>query len=141
MHRRHFTQRTLALAASAWAGAARAQAQATNWPDRPVKWVLSQPPGSGQDNVARLLSDRLAKLWGQALIIENKPGGQNSIGAQAAVRAAPDGSTFYFATTAALVTNTDIGDVGRQFHDDRHARVLLAPARHHLDVFGHLAYG
>ena len=105
MHRRHFTQRTLALAASAWAGAARAQAQATNWPDRPVKWVLSQPPGSGPDNVARILSDRLAKLWGQALVIENKPGGQNTIGAQAAARAAPDGSSFYFATTAALVTN------------------------------------
>ncbi len=79
--------------------------RAQGWPDKPVKWVLSQPAGSGPDNVARLLSDRLSKSWGQAIVIENKPGGQNVIGAQTAARSAPDGYTFYFATTAALVTN------------------------------------
>ena len=79
----------------------RAQA----WPDRTVKWVLSQPPGSGPDNVARILSERLAKTWGQAVVIENKPGGQNTIGALAAARSAADGTNFYFATTAALISN------------------------------------
>ncbi|MBT9487934.1 MAG: tripartite tricarboxylate transporter substrate binding protein, partial [Rubrivivax sp.] len=66
MQRRHFH---LALAGSALALTTpllRAQA----WPDKPVKWVLSQPPGSGPDNVARILSDRLAKAWGQAVVIE-----------------------------------------------------------------------
>ena len=101
MQRRHFTQAALALAAGAATPALRAQ----GWPDKPVRWVLSQPPGSGPDNVARILSDRLAKVWGQAIVIDNKPGGQNTIGAQAAARSAPDGFTFYFATTAALVTN------------------------------------
>jgi tripartite-type tricarboxylate transporter receptor subunit TctC len=81
-------------------------AQAAGWPEKPVKLVLSQPPGSGPDNVARLLGERLGRQWGQAVVIENKPGGQNVIGAQAAARAAPDGYTFYFATTAALVTNS-----------------------------------
>jgi tripartite-type tricarboxylate transporter receptor subunit TctC len=101
MQRRHFT---FGLSASALAiGMPGAHAQA--WPEKPVKWVLSQPPGSGPDNVARILSDRLAKAWGQAVVIENKPGGQNVVGAQAAARSAPDGYTFYFATTAALVTN------------------------------------
>jgi tripartite-type tricarboxylate transporter receptor subunit TctC len=75
------------------------------WPERPVKMLLSQPPGSGPDNVARLLAERLGKQWGQAIVIENKPGGQNVIGAQAAARSPGDGYTFYFATTAALVTN------------------------------------
>ncbi|MBL8359708.1 MAG: tripartite tricarboxylate transporter substrate binding protein [Rubrivivax sp.] len=98
MQRRHAM---LALAALCAPRAARAQA----WPDKPVRWVLSQPPGSGPDNVARILSERLAKAWGQAIVIDNKPGGQNTIGAQAAARSAPDGATFYFATTAALVTN------------------------------------
>jgi tripartite-type tricarboxylate transporter receptor subunit TctC len=102
MQRRHFTHATLALAACA---ALPLAAHAQVWPDKPVKWVLSQPPGSGPDNVARILSDRLGKLWGQAVVIENKPGGQNIIGAQTAARSAPDGYTFYFATTAALVTN------------------------------------
>jgi tripartite-type tricarboxylate transporter receptor subunit TctC len=81
----------------------RARAQA--WPDKPVRWVLSQPPGSGPDNVARILGERLGKTWGQAVVIDNKPGGQNTIGAQAAARSPADGYTFYFATTAALVTN------------------------------------
>lgn len=101
MDRRHF-HATLAGSALALASPLlRAQA----WPDKPVRWVLSQPPGSGPDNVARILSDRLAKSWGQAVVIDNKPGGQNVVGAQAAARSAPDGLTFYFATTAALVTN------------------------------------
>ncbi len=101
MQRRHFHA---ALAGSALLGLAPAlRAQA--WPDKPVKWVLSQPPGSGPDNVARILSDRLAKVWSQTIVIENKPGGQNVVGAQAAARAPADGYTFYFATTAALTTN------------------------------------
>lgn len=101
MQRRHFVSTSLlAMAApQAWAQVKSA------WPDKPVKFVLSQPPGSGPDNVARLLGDRLAKSLGQAIVIENKPGGQNIIGAQAAARAPADGYTFYFATTAALVTN------------------------------------
>lgn len=100
MQRRTFTT---ALAASATLATLPARAQA--WPDKPVKWVLSQPPGSGPDNVARILSDRLAKGWGQAVVIENKPGGQNTVGALAAARSPADGYNFYFATTAALVTN------------------------------------
>lgn len=101
MKRRHFTQATLLFTMGSWLKSAMAQ----SWPDKPIKWTLSQPPGSGPDNVARILSDRLAKLWGQAVVIDNKPGGQNTIGALAAARSAPDGGTFYFATTAALITN------------------------------------
>ena len=105
MKRRQFTQATLWVAAGSYAGSFVSSVNAQSWPDKPVKWTLSQPPGSGPDNVARILSDRLAKLWGQAVVIDNKPGGQNTIGALAAARSAPDGSNFYFATTAALVTN------------------------------------
>ena len=101
MQRRHVT---LGLAAP-WLAGFSPLLQAQTWPDKPLRWVLSQPPGSGPDNVARILADRLAKTWGQAVVIDNKPGGQNTIGAQAAARAPADGQTFYFATTAALVTN------------------------------------
>jgi tripartite-type tricarboxylate transporter receptor subunit TctC len=100
MQRRHFVQAAVlsSITSHAWA-------QTSAWPDKPVKFVLSQPPGSGPDNVARLLGDRLTKILGQSIVIDNKPGGQNVIGAQAAARSAPDGYTFYFATTAALITN------------------------------------
>lgn len=97
-------QLVLSLAAASLATclpAARAQA----WPDKPVKWILSQPPGSGPDNVARVIAERLHKPWGQAVVIDNRPGGQNTIGAVAAAKSPADGYTFYFATTAALVTN------------------------------------
>ena len=94
MKRRHFTQAGLILVTDSLMTSAHAQ----SWPDKTIKWTLSQPPGSGPDNVARILSDRLAKQWGQAVVIDNKPGGQNTIGALAAARSAPDGSNFYFAT-------------------------------------------
>jgi tripartite-type tricarboxylate transporter receptor subunit TctC len=101
MQRRHFIQASLLASAvpAAWAQPNGA------WPDKPVKFILSQPPGSGPDNVARLLGDRLARALGQPIVIENKPGGQNIIGAQTAARSPADGYSLYFATTAALVTN------------------------------------
>ncbi|MBI2744879.1 MAG: tripartite tricarboxylate transporter substrate binding protein [Burkholderiales bacterium] len=101
MQRRHFIQASLLATAvpAAWAQGNGA------WPDKPVKFILSQPPGSGPDNVARLLGDRQARALGQPIVIENKPGGQNIIGAQAAARSPADGYSLYFATTAALVTN------------------------------------
>jgi len=101
MQRRHFIQASLLASAvpAAWAQPNGA------FPDKPVKFILSQPPGSGPDNVARLLGDRLARALSQPIVIENKPGGQNIIGAQAAARSPADGYSLYFATTAALVTN------------------------------------
>lgn len=83
---------------------ARAQGSAP-WPQRPVRWIVSQPAGAGPDVIARFVGEQLARLWGQGLVVENRPGGQNVIGAQAAARAAPDGYTFFYGTTAAMVTN------------------------------------
>jgi len=75
------------------------------WPAKAVRLVLSQPAGSGADNIARLLSEHLGKKWGQAVLVDNKPGGQNVIGAQLAALSPADGYNFYLATTAALVSN------------------------------------
>ena len=101
MNRREFAAALATLSAVG----ALPSARANGWPDKPVRMILSQPPGSGPDNVARVLGDRLARDWGQAVVIDNKPGGQNTIGAQAAARAPADGYNLYFATAAALVTN------------------------------------
>jgi tripartite-type tricarboxylate transporter receptor subunit TctC len=84
-------------------GATRAWAQ--EWPSKPIRMVLSQPPGSGVDTIARLLGEHLGKKWSQPVVVENKPGGQNVIGAQHAARSPADGYNFYFATAAALVSN------------------------------------
>lgn len=101
MQRRDFARAAM-LFPLAGSGLLRAQ---PGWPQRPVKFILSQPAGSGPDILARYAADRLARGWGQPIVIENKPGGQNVIGAQAAARSQADGYTFYYATTAAMVTN------------------------------------
>ncbi len=100
MKRRDFAGAALLLPL---AGALHAQAPA--WPQRPVKFILSQPAGAGPDILARYIGEQLARLWNQGVVVENRPGGQNVIGAQAAARSAADGYTFYYATTAAMVTN------------------------------------
>jgi len=81
------------------------QAFAQEWPSRPVKFIISQPPGTSPDIVARFLADRLSRQIGQPVVVENRPGGQNVIGAQAAAKAPADGYTYFFATTAAVITN------------------------------------
>jgi tripartite-type tricarboxylate transporter receptor subunit TctC len=81
------------------------QAGAQEFPSRPVHWILSQPAGSSPDISARLVADQLSKTWNQQVVVDNRPGGQNVIGAQAAAKSPADGYTYYFATTAALVSN------------------------------------
>lgn len=83
-----------------------AVAQTSPWPNRPIKWIVSQAAGSGPDIVARYIAESLSKALGQTVVIDNRPGGQNVIGALAAARAAPDGYTFFYGTTAAMVTNS-----------------------------------
>ncbi len=78
---------------------------AQEWPARPVKFIVSQAPGTSPDITARYLADRLSRLWNHQVVVENRPGGQNVPGAQAAARSAPDGYTFFYATTAAIVAN------------------------------------
>lgn len=82
-----------------------AHAQSAAWPSKPVRIILSQAAGTSPDISARLIADRLGRLWGQGLVIENRAGGQNVIGAQAAAHAAPDGYSLFYATTAAIITN------------------------------------
>ena len=91
------------VASTLWLAFGNAIAQ--DFPSRPVHWILSQPPGSSPDISARLIADGLSKGWSQQVVVDNRPGGQNVIGAQAAAKSAPDGYSYYFATTAALVSN------------------------------------
>ena len=81
------------------------QANAQEWPARPLRFIVSQAPGTSPDITARYLADRLSRALGQQVVVENRPGGQNVIGAQAAAKAAPDGYTYFYATTAAIITN------------------------------------
>lgn len=93
-----------ALALGLAGGLHTAKAQ-SNWPQRPITLIVSQSAGASPDVFARLLGEKLHGVLKQPVIIENKPGAGNAIGAQAAARAAPDGYTFFFATSAAMTMN------------------------------------
>ena len=91
-----FTRRGLmALAAiGLLAGQSAVHAQAGKFPDRPVKLIVTYPPGGSSDLMARVMGQKLSEIWGQPVIIESKPGAAGSIGMEFAARQANDGYTF-----------------------------------------------
>jgi len=78
------------------------QALPQSWPQRPVKFILSLGPGSGADLGARLYADRLNKLWGQPVVVENRPGGDGVIAINAVIYAKDD-HTLLWGPTANFV--------------------------------------
>jgi tripartite-type tricarboxylate transporter receptor subunit TctC len=80
------------------AGHAAAQA----FPAKSVTLVVPFAPAGGADTLARILAPRLSAMWGQSVIVENKPGARGPIGAELVAYAAPDGYTLVMASTAAI---------------------------------------
>ena len=70
------------------------QAAEAPYPARPVRIVVTNTAGSGADVVTRLVGDRLTKIWGQQVVIDNRAGASGNLGAEIVARAAPDGYTL-----------------------------------------------
>jgi tripartite-type tricarboxylate transporter receptor subunit TctC len=77
-----------------------AQASAADYPTRPVRWIVPYPAGGSTDILARIIGQYLSERLGQQVVIENRPGGGNNIGTEAAVHAAPDGYTLLLVNPA-----------------------------------------
>lgn len=75
-------------------GLFQAQAQAQAFPTKPVKLVVTYPPGGSSDLMARIMGQKLTEVWGQPVIIESKPGAAGSIGMEFTARQPADGYTF-----------------------------------------------
>jgi tripartite-type tricarboxylate transporter receptor subunit TctC len=75
------------------------------WPTRPIKLIVATGPGLATDIMARLLADGVSRTLGQPVFVENVPGASGILGAQAAARAAPDGTIFFFANASGLTSN------------------------------------
>ncbi len=78
-------------------------AQASPYPNKPVKIIVPFAPGGGSDFIARLLSQRLTEKLGQPVIIDNKPGAGGNVGAELALRAPADGYTLLLAAAGYTV--------------------------------------
>jgi tripartite-type tricarboxylate transporter receptor subunit TctC len=82
-----------------------AVAQSADFPNRPVKIVVPFPAGGPTDINMRILGQKLSEIWGQGVVIENRPGANTGIAATAVAKSAPDGYTLLAAMDTTLVMN------------------------------------
>jgi tripartite-type tricarboxylate transporter receptor subunit TctC len=75
-----------------------AQAGATAFPDKPLRIVVTFTTGGAPDLLARILSEKLSNVWGQAIVVDNKPGAGGNTGADFVAKAPPDGYTIVVGT-------------------------------------------
>jgi len=97
--RRRITLASVALAA------APAFAQ-TAWPPRPVRIVVPFTPGTGMDILARTLAPHLQAAWGQAIVVDNRPGASGNLGAGAVAKSPPDGLTLLMGVNTLATTGS-----------------------------------
>jgi len=87
---------------------ARGAAAQGNWPSRPVRFIVSFTPGGTTDIIARLLGATLTEVWGQSVVIENRPGAGGNIGSEHVARATPDGYTLLVGSVGPLAVNQSL---------------------------------
>jgi tripartite-type tricarboxylate transporter receptor subunit TctC len=91
----------LALAASV--------AAAQTFPERPVRIIVPLPPGGSPDTIARSLAQGLQGVWSQPVVVENRTGGSQNIGADAVAKSAPDGHTWFLSPDNVFAVNPHLG--------------------------------
>jgi len=90
------------VCALAWAAAAQAQ----GWPTQPVKIVVPFSPGTGMDILARTVGPKLAEMWGQPVVVDNRPGASGNLGANQVAKSAPDGYTLVMGASTLIINKT-----------------------------------
>ena len=102
-------QTLLALAAAVGIAALPCVAQTTVWPNKPVRIVVTFPPGGAPDTLARILAEKWGAL-GQPITVDNKPGAGGNIGGDFVAKSAPDGATLVVGTVGTHAINASLYD-------------------------------
>ena len=97
------------LAAGTFAATPLGRAVAQSWPGKPVRIVVPFTPGTGMDILARTLAPHFQAAWGQAIVVENRPGASGNLGANAVAKASADGLTLLMGVNT-LVINPALYD-------------------------------
>ena len=98
--------KALLVAAALLAGSLPASAQP--YPNRPLRIVVPFPPGGGTDIGTRIVAQKLQEAWGQAVIVENKPGAAGIVGTELTAKSAPDGYTFMMGNIGTHAINVSL---------------------------------
>jgi tripartite-type tricarboxylate transporter receptor subunit TctC len=110
------------LAGALLAGAALAQA----WPSKPVKLIVTYPPGGSSDLLARVFGAKLSEVWAQPVVVESKPGAAGSIGMDYAAKQANDGYSFVVGNIGPAAVNPLLSKVPYNVERDFVAISLIA---------------
>lgn len=93
----------VAQAPAAGQGQAASAAPGQTYPQRPVRMIIANGPGSAPDVIGRLLGAKLAESWGQPIIVDNRPGATGLIAVELLAKSAPDGHTMFLSTMTQLI--------------------------------------
>ena len=90
----------------------------SDYPNKPIKWIVPYPPGGTTDLLARLMGQYLSTKLGQPIVIENRAGGGNNIGTEMAAKSPPDGYTWQLVNPANAINATLYPKLGFNFLED-----------------------
>src|SRR6478609_1424346 len=98
----------LAATCALLASPAHSQAPGADFPNKPIRMIVTFPPGGSADAVVRMLVPRLNDKLGQAVVVDNRPGAGGNVGLSAVAKAAPDGYTVGVGAAGALSANVSL---------------------------------
>ena len=121
-------------------------ALAQSFPDKPVKLVVTYPPGGSSDLMARIMGQKLNQVWGQPVVIESKPGANGAIGTEFAARQPADGYTFLIGNMQPIAVNPLLNKVPYNIDKDfipvslttSGPNILVVPASSPFKTLGEL---
>ena len=129
--RRVLSAALLALAATA---SAPVLAQASDYPNRPIRVIVPFPPGGPTDMIARAVGTKLTERWGQPVLVENKPGGSTIIGVDFVVKSPPDGYTLLLGSNSLSLNRFLVAKVPYDVDRDIAPIILVAKISNALVV-------
>src|SRR5215470_11044288 len=81
----------------------------SQYPNRPIRFIVPYPPGGGTDFIAREIGQKIAEALGQSVVIDNRPGAGATLGHGVGAKSAPDGYTILLGTTGGTVSEPALG--------------------------------